>query len=427
VNNPPLTDYTPTQIRQNLLFNCTHEFSWGFGVAFHSTYALIPLFLAELGAPSAIIASLAGVFSILMAVPQLVSAGLSRNAPNRKLTVIGFHLLIWPSAFFMAFIFTVLAPTGESAWIAYYACFVLYGLSIGLVIPVWSGFIHASTNRSSRGRFIGVSFAMNSLGGFLGGLLVKRIFNGTIPFPLNFGVGFWILFGAIIVGTLVFLGFHVNPDKQVRPTRTLKEVWSEIRQIIRTHTHFRRYILTRIFITANFPAISLYAVFAQERFHFAISEAGVFTMIQVFAFGLASFGAGAIGDRWGHKSALILAVVSYLAAVVVSLNAVSMTRVYLIFVFLGIGQGAFLPASMNMAYEFAGTRDIRIYIALVESFLAPFTVIAILLAGVFVSRVSYETLFAAIGVSLFVGLSLLVFWVSDPRKTEHQPELTLPV
>ena len=38
----------------NLILNCLHEFSWGFGMAFHTLYAIIPLFLKQLGAPQAV-------------------------------------------------------------------------------------------------------------------------------------------------------------------------------------------------------------------------------------------------------------------------------------------------------------------------------------------------------------------------------------
>ena len=55
----------------NLKLNCLHEFSWGFGIAFHTLYAIIPLFLKQLGAPQGISLSVAGLWSILVAFPQL--------------------------------------------------------------------------------------------------------------------------------------------------------------------------------------------------------------------------------------------------------------------------------------------------------------------------------------------------------------------
>ena len=39
---------------QNQTYNNIHEFFWGFGSAFHTVYAVVPLFLKKLGAPEAI-------------------------------------------------------------------------------------------------------------------------------------------------------------------------------------------------------------------------------------------------------------------------------------------------------------------------------------------------------------------------------------
>ncbi len=417
-----MPDYSPAEERHNLVLNSIHEFTWGFGVAFHSTYALIPLFLSQLGAPPAVIASVAGVFSILLAGPQLISAALGRNIRNLKLAVIGIHTLVWPPVFFMAFIFTFFAPTGSSAWLLYYACFILYGLAIGFIIPIWSSFLHRVTNRATRGSFIGISFAFNSLGGFVGGILVKLIFDSSISFPKNFGLGFWILLGSVILGTLVFLGYKIHPDTQEPKIRTLSEVWSETRHILKSHTNFRHYLISRIFITANFPALSLYAVYSQDKFHFALSEAGVFTVIEVIAFGLASYGAGVLGDWKGHKLAFSISIASNLMAVILALTASTMIHVYGIFLFVGIGLGAFFPASLNLVYDFAGTRDTRIYMALVDTFLAPFTVVAITLTGIIIQWVPYTFLFSLIGCSLAVGLVLMVFWVRDPRHVDHPPD-----
>ncbi|RMF10977.1 MAG: MFS transporter [Candidatus Neomarinimicrobiota bacterium] len=422
-----MPDYSPAEERHNLILNCIHEFTWGFGIAFHSTYALIPLFLARLGAPHLVIASVAGVFSILMAGPELISAGLGRNIRNYKAAVIGVHTLVWPPVFFMAFIFTVLTPTGPGAWLFYYACFVLYSLAVGFIIPIWSGFLHRVTNRRTRGSFIGISFALNSLGGFIGGWAVKIVFESSLPFPRNFGVGFWILLASVVTGTLVFLGYRVKDEDTPVHHRTLTAVWQETRNILRRHRNFRRYLISRIFLTANYPAMSLYAVYAQEKFHFALSEAGVFTVIQVVAFGLASTLAGKLGDRQGHKRSFSLAVVAYVAALIMALFAHNMLMVYGIFLFMGVGQGAFLPSSLNLVYDFAGAGDNRIYMALVDTFLAPFTALSILVVGLLVNSVPYAPLFWGIGVSLLVGLVLLLFWVRDPRHRQHPPDYSLPV
>ena len=69
---------------QNQNFNVIHEFFWGFGTAFHTVYAVVPLFLKKLGAPEAIAVSSTGMFSVLVAIPMLITAALSRNIVSLK-------------------------------------------------------------------------------------------------------------------------------------------------------------------------------------------------------------------------------------------------------------------------------------------------------------------------------------------------------
>ena len=54
----------------------------GVGSAFHTIYAVVPLFLKELGSPEVIATSSAGLFSIIIATPMLFIAALTRNVTN---------------------------------------------------------------------------------------------------------------------------------------------------------------------------------------------------------------------------------------------------------------------------------------------------------------------------------------------------------
>ncbi len=403
-----------SQLRKNLLLNSVHEYCWGFGIAFHNTYAVVPLFLYKLGAPKIVILSVAGLFSVLLALPQFVTAILGRNIQNQKLAAFGVHMLALPPLFVMGFTFGVFAPTGSSAWIFYYICFVLYGLSIGILLPVWANFVQLVTNRDSRGSFLGVSFMFNSIGGFVGGILLRFILSRDIAFPRNFGYGFFIMMVSLFLGTLVFLWYDIRTPSAPKNTLSVSDYINQVKQIIRSHNNFKRYILARIFFTANFPAVSLYAVYMQDKFGFAISEAGIFTIINVVAFGLGSFIIGRLGDTIGHKNALALSFLSHLFALATALSVTSMTGVYAVFFLLGFGLGSFMPTSLNMIYDFAGERDNKIYMALLDTSLAPFTVVMIILAAMG-ARLGTPFVLASVGVLLVIGLMLLLTWVKDPN------------
>ncbi|MFQ6611607.1 MAG: MFS transporter [Fidelibacterota bacterium] len=411
-----MTKLSLSDHRHNLKLNILHESTWGFGVAFHDVSTILPLFLAQLGAPVGIVGSLAGLFAILFAIPQLTSALLGRNIRNIKLATITVHTLVWPPIFIAGFTFAFLAPSGSWAWLFYYICFILYGLAIGFIIPIWANFIRHVTRRENRGTFLGISFMGNSVGGFIGGLIAKRLLSSDLPFPKNFGFGFLITFLAIVIGTILFFGYRVNKPNETQSHRTIRAFLKETFLILKTHLNFRRYLYSRILLIVQLPAVSLYAIHAHNTFHFAISDAGLLTAVKVVAFGFGSFIGGKIGDRFGHKTAVAFSFTCHLLALITALLAQSMIWVYLIFIFLGIASGAFMPSSMSLVYGFAGVKgDSQIYMALIDTILAPFILIAIILSGILSATMGVVVLFKIIGILLIAGLLILLFKVHDPE------------
>ena len=398
------------------------EFFWGFGIAFHTIYAVVPLFLRNLGAPESIAISSAGLFNILIALPMLAIAALGRNIHNIKRAVILVHCLILVVVFLMGFTFTwVNINTIDSAWIIYFIYFLLYGLSIGVVMPIWAEFLNKTTLKSERGRFFGLGFAFNSIGSFIGGIALRTLLDSDIPFPKNFGIGFLVLFISIALGTLVFWFYRVKPTKNISRHRTIKDFMSETIKIVTGHKNFQKYLLSRIFFCASLPGMGLYAVYCQNKFNFDISEVGVFTIFNVIASGSASYLVGRMGDRWGHKSGMMVAYVAHFLAVILALNAQNMYWVYGIFITIGAGQGAFMPSAMNLVYDFAGERDTKTYMALTDSFLAPFVLLFLFGIGFLIQKNNYFLVLNILGGCLLFSMILLHFLVKDPRHSKKPP------
>ncbi len=411
-----MPEFTLQDHNHNLRYNMVKEFFWGFGIAFHTIYAVVPLFLRNLGAPESIAMSSAGLFNILIALPMLAIAALGRNIHNIKRAVILVHCLTLVVLFLMGFTFTwINISTIDSAWIIYFIYFLLYGLSIGVVNTVWAEFLNKTTLISERGRFFGLGFAFQSIGSFIGGIVLRVLLNSDIPFPKNFGNGFIILFISLGLGTFIFWFYRVKPETNTFQQRTIKDFILETKQVVTGHKNFQKYLLSRIFFCASLPGMGLYAVYCQNKFNFDISVIGVFTIFNVIASGSVSYLVGRMGDRWGHKSGMMIAYIAHFSAVILALNAQNMYWVYAIFVTIGIGQGAFFPSSMNLVYDFAGDRDTKTYMALTDSFLAPFVVLFLFGIGFLIQKNNYFLVLNILGGCLLFSIILLHFLVKDPR------------
>jgi len=417
-----MAEFTLRDHQHNLKYNLAHEFFWGFGVAFHTIYAVVPLFLRELGAPESLVVSTAGIFTLLIALPTMFIAAMGRNIINIKRAIILVHGIIILAAFAMGYTFTF----GDleqvaTAWKTYFFFFLLYAFSIGVIVPIWADFLNQSTLKKERGTFFGLGFAFNSIGSFIGGFALRYLLKSDLPFPQNFGIGFLILFVCLIIGTILFLPFKVKPPKTDQRTKSVREFLQETRSIVVGHTNFQKYILSRIFYSACLPGMGLYALYCQDRFDFNISEAGIFTILNVLAAACASFLVGKLGDRYGHKSGMMVAYVGHFSAVILAIFAKNMFWVYGIFVAIGIGQGAFMPSAMNLVYDFAGDRDTKTYLALVDSILAPFVLAFIISIGYLVRAGHYELSLLILGTSLLIGILLLQFLVKEPNQAPNHP------
>ena len=161
--------------------------------------------------------------------------------------------------------------------------------------------------------------------------------------------------------------------------------------------------------------MGLYAVYCQTKFNFEVSEAGIFTILNVIAAGSASFVAGKLGDKFGHKTSMMLAYLGHFIAVLLAIFAQNMFWVYGIFIAIGVGQGAFMPSAMNLVYDFAAERDTKTYMALVDSFLAPFVLLFIMGIGALVQGSNYTISLCILGTSIILGMLILQFIVRDPK------------
>ena len=405
--------------KRNQTYNIIHEFFWGFGSAFHTIYAVVPLFLKKLGAPEAIAMSSTGLFSVLIAIPMLITAALSRNIVNLKKAVISVHCLILTVSFFMGYTFTFSKLGNDpNAWKIYFLFFILYSLSIGIIVPIWADFLDKTTNKSLRGKFFGLGFAFNSIGGFFGGTILKTILKTNIPFPNNFGYGFFILFISLFLGTAIF--YFYKEKRRDHKNKSYNQFKTDTKLIINNHPNFHRYLVSRIFYCATLPAMGLYAIYCQNKFEFDISEVGVFTVLNVTSMGIVSYFSGNIGDKYGHKTSMVIAYLFHFSAVLLALNAKNMFWVYSIFIAIGAGQGSFMPSAMNLIYDFADDRDKKTYMALIDSFLAPFSLIFIISIGFLINENKFILSFYILGFSLLIAIILLQFFVKDPKKNINQ-------
>ena len=103
-------------------------------------------------------------------------------------------------------------------------------------------------------------------------------------------------------------------------------------------------------------------------------------------------------------------------AIATALAVQSMFWVYGIFIFLGMAQGAFFPSAMSIVFDFAGEKgDNKMIMALIDTILSPFILMAIIVGGILSETVGFIILFRILGVLMFAGLLTIIFFVREPH------------
>ena len=76
-----------------------------------------------------------------------------------------------------------------------------------------------------------------------------------------------------------------------------------------------------------------------------------------------------------------------------------------------------MPAAMSLVFDFAGEDgDNKMIMALIDTILCPFILIAITLGGLLAETVSLTFLFRILGMAMLTGFLIIIFLVKNPHQ-----------
>ncbi|HDR04303.1 MAG TPA: MFS transporter [Candidatus Marinimicrobia bacterium] len=395
---------------RNTALNTIAEGFWGFGVSFHTVYAIIPLFIKTLGAPDWIIGMLPGSLIIFVALPQLFSTFYVRRISNIIRTNMLAHYGLAIPVGLLFFVYGILGIDGVLGWRIYLVIFTIYGLSIGLIMPFWILFLERISIEKKRGRFLGITFSLNGLMGLLGGVAAAFILdNQQIAFPKNFGILFGLFLLSILIGTSFFGG--IRTDEALNRFSAPKQSFREFRLQAKTmlqQISYRNYLISRIFFSSQFLIHGFFAIYGHEKLGFDVKEAGIFTAITLVMASAANYFAGVLGDRYGYKY-IIAVIYGSLALAAFSILGISqLWHLYLIFALIGLAQGITATGHMNMLIQFSQGNDTRLYYALVDTIQSAALLIIMALGTIVTTLLGYEYLFYAAGSALLMAFYIIL-------------------
>lgn len=408
--------YAKKHLRWNFTVNTIDAAAYFFALAFFSTQVVLPVFVDKLTASPILVGLVGATYSIGFFLPQMLVAGYAERLARQKpfILLMGFGIRVPILILAIACFFF----NGATLALIFFICFGLYSLALGANMPSYMTLISKVFPVQTRGIFTGFSNALGNGLGALGGVLVGILLN-TGQFPTNFGLIFSI---SIFLFFISFIGFALNREPvtesknatEKHSNRTL-DYFKELPGIVRQDKNYRNFVVARGSFVAVSACGGLLAAYAIVRFNLNESAVGGFTVAFMIANSVASFIAGVVGDKYGHKLVLLWSCVCMMLALLFALVAPSEWWLYLSFGLYGAFVGAYLVSYQVIVLEFAPDNRRSTYVGLTNTLMAPVSLLAPIIAGALAQWLGYPVMLGVLVVMTIYAIFLLWLKVKDPR------------
>ncbi|HXF85603.1 MAG TPA: MFS transporter [Anaerolineales bacterium] len=428
--NPPMLTPFETEIRRhlkhNVLVNLADGSFFGLALGFASFSTILPLFVASMTDSATLIGLVPAIHSAGWLFPQLFTAGHVARLRQYKRTVLLMTIHERAPFLGLALLALVLPFLGvQAGLILTFLMLIWQGLGGGFTANAWTSMISKIIPAESRGTFFGFQAALANL--FIS---VSAVGAGYVldyfAFPWDFSACFLIasLFFTLSWFALALTREPEDTEKQIPDTPS--HFWEDAKRILAQDKNFRWFLVARILAQFATMGFSFYIIYALRAFDMTEVIAGYLTATLTLSQTIANAGMGWLGDRWGHRSMVILGAVSAFLSSLFAWMATSIVWFYPIFILAGLANVSIWTISMAMTVDFGNEANRPIYIGLSQTLTAPATIFAPLLGGWLVDAAGFIPTFWMSVLLSGILIGVLVFLVKDPRTERQAPPEIVP-
>lgn len=390
-------------------------FFW-FGASFMATRTIAPLFLSYLTDNTFIFGLLSMIVSTGWLLPQLFTANWVQRLPIKKVVPV-VHGFFWERMPVLLLPLAALATLHSNGFAVFLFLFLIgwHVIGAGIVAVGWQDMIAKIFPVEWRGRYFGIANFLGNGTGILGAAAAAWMLD-TVAYPYNFMIAFGLA-GIFILISWVFLRMTREPARiSQRPPQDSKSYWRSLPQIIRTDKNYRMYLVSQVLGTIGFMAYGFLTVYAIREWQVSDATVSLFTTSLLVGGTVSNPVFGWMGDKFGHKSVILICTSLTVLALGIALFAPAPTWFYLVFALLGANNAGFIVSGITIVFEFCD-EDVRpTYIGLTNSIIGIFGAVAPLAGSLIIEQFNFSWLF---GVSILFSLASIValrFLVQEPRK-----------
>jgi MFS family permease len=345
----------------------------------------------------------------------------------------------------LAFGLLLLSTGGGNHRLMLASFIICYGLTTivsGAGTPFVFALLFKIIPQQKLGSWLGIYFMFASVGGILGGSVVKRILEYGYP------AAFEILFiGTFIfaIGMAIAVWFINEPEGEPVPRKENFVIYTRhLIGIIKSDRNLVRFFVGLWLGVGHYVALTFYSAYAMKVKGIDASETGMFVSMSLIGWLLASLGplfivlipaewlmrlsgnrlaipsnifsAGWFADRFGPKHALIVFQVTSFAGVALALASQSVLAFYFVMIIAGFAQICNNIGYSNMTMLSCPIQDKSSYIGLVNFAVFPFAVVVPIIVGALIGKgvISYAQAFYASMALMVISTIFIALFVENP-------------
>ena len=334
---------------------------------FHSTLVLAP-FLSALGAPALVIGAIPAIRVGGWFLPQLFVASRLAHQP--------FKLPWYRRASLLrvvAYLLMVLAIFAVPERLTVIMVVVLGMLLLVSIANGISGIPFADVTAKVVPHYRRGTFWVlrNTIGGLLAlgsGLLLRRVLQSDVPFPLNFG---YLLAVGSILASVSFLSFSLvqEPSGEIALKQPFRKMLRRIPPLLRQDVSFRRYLRVRLLILLSVLADPFYAIHALNNLNAPASALGLFLILATAASITANLMFRRPANRGRNVDVLQISAVLLLITPVTALLLPTWQPFSVVFMLSAAGQAGMNISAWNLLYVVSPERERLLYVGTAQSLL----------------------------------------------------------
>ena len=425
-----------------------YQFLRGFGGpvwgSFAAYYGPLMALVGFLEAPSYYNGIVNAIFWLGFFLTQVPAAYYSERLQYKKWAMGTIFLLAGASMFAYGLILR-LTGGGNLTLMLYLflLCYSIATIISGSATPLIFSFLFKIIPQKKLGSWLGVFFMMMSIGGLIGGPIVKKILE--YGYPAGFEILFMSTFGfAILMAISIWMVKEPKGELAPRKDSFIKYLKYNI-SILREDKNLVRFFIGMWLGAGHYVCVTFYTRYATTGgFGIDKTQAGAFVSMNLIGYMFASLGplfiilfpvslimkatgkqlsippnifsAGWIADKFGPKYTLIMFNVAAFMGVMIALFANSVSVFYLVWIFAGFAQICHNIGYSNMCLLSCPIQDKSSYIGLVNFMVFPFAVVLPILVGMFIDRelLDYALSFKLSIVFMIASALFFKFFVDNP-------------